>query len=75
MNRVVAGDRLFLYIRSENQIVTPAASPHSISYVSAQMRSRGLARRPEVALTKRRAVDYCRVATAICPVVPLSRMR
>jgi hypothetical protein len=39
------------------------------------MRSRGLARRPEVALTKRRAVDYCRVATAICPVVPLSRMR
>jgi hypothetical protein len=55
--------------------VTPAARPHSIGYVSAQMRSRGLARRPEVALTKRRAVDYCRVATAICPVVSLSRMR
>jgi hypothetical protein len=71
-----AGDRLFLYIRSKKQIVTPAARPHSIGYVSAQMRSRGLARRPvRLALTKRRAVDYCRVATAICPVVPLSRMR
>jgi hypothetical protein len=75
MIRTVAGDRLFLYIRSENQIVTPAARPHSIGYVSAQTRRRCLARRPELALTKRRAVDYCRVATAICPVAPLSRKR
>jgi hypothetical protein len=37
------------------------------------MHSLGLARRPELSLTKRRAVDYCRVATAICPVAPLSR--
>jgi hypothetical protein len=38
-------------------------------------RSRGRARCPEIALTKRRAVDFCRVATAICPVAPLSRTR
>jgi hypothetical protein len=39
------------------------------------MRGRGQSRRPEIALTKRRAVDFCRVATAICPAAPLSRMR
>jgi hypothetical protein len=39
------------------------------------MRGPGLARHPEIALTKRRAVDFCRVATAICPAVPLSRVR
>jgi hypothetical protein len=39
------------------------------------MRSPGLARHPEIALTKRRAVDFCRVATAICPAAPLSRPR
>jgi hypothetical protein len=37
------------------------------------MRSQGWTRRPEIALTKRRAVDFCRVATAICPAAPLSR--
>jgi hypothetical protein len=38
--------------------VTPWPTPHSIGFVTfptAQM------------LTKRRAVDFCRVATAICP--------
>jgi hypothetical protein len=39
------------------------------------MRSRDRMRRPEIALTKRRAVDFCRVATAICPAAPLSRAR
>ncbi|MGH3300790.1 MAG: putative leader peptide [Streptosporangiaceae bacterium] len=39
------------------------------------MRSQGRARRPEIALTKRRAVDFCRVATAICPAAQPSRMR
>lgn len=76
MIRVVAGGQLFLYNGSAKQIVTGAAGPHNIGYVPAQMRSRGQARRrPEIALTKRRAVDFCRVATAICPVAPLSRMR
>ena len=66
--------RISLYNGSTKQIVTGAASPHTIGYVPAQMRSGGRARRPEVALTKRRAVDFCRVATAICPVAP-QRMR
>jgi hypothetical protein len=50
--------------------MTPAASPHNIGYVPAPTDSRSRARRPEIALTKRRAVDFCRVATAICPAVP-----
>jgi hypothetical protein len=43
--------------------VTALLSPHSIGFVSsptAQM------------LTKRRAVDFCHVATAICPPAALS---
>ena len=43
--------------------VTPWPSPHSIGFVTpptAQM------------LTKRRAVDFCHVATAICPRAALS---
>ena len=41
-----------------NRVVTPVRSLNSIRYVpsrTAQM------------LTKRRAVDFCRVATAMCP--------
>jgi hypothetical protein len=44
--------------------VTVLPSPHSIGFVTsptAQM------------LTKRRAVDFCHVATAICPRAALSR--
>lgn len=50
--------------------MTQAARPHNIGYVSPQTDSRSRARRPELALTKRRAVDFCRVATAICPAAP-----
>jgi hypothetical protein len=50
--------------------MTRAARPHSIGYVPPQTDSRSRARRPEIALTKRRAVDFCRVATAICPAAP-----
>ncbi len=75
MNRGLVRPRLSLYIRSVKQIVTRATDPHSIAYVPAQMRRLGLARHPEIALTKRRAVDFCRVATAICPALPLSRVR
>jgi hypothetical protein len=55
--------------------VTQAASPHSIGYVPARMSGRSQTRRPEIALTKRRAVDFCRVATAICPAVLPPRAR
>lgn len=48
-------------------MVTGAAGPHSISSVPAAA--------SRIALTKRRAVDFCRVATAICPAVPLSITR
>jgi hypothetical protein len=48
-------------------MVTPAARPHSIGYVPASMHHAPGARRPALALTKRRAVDFCQVATAICP--------
>lgn len=47
--------------------MTRAVPPHNIGYVPAPTDSRSRAQRPEIALTKRRAVDFCRVATAICP--------
>ena len=47
--------------------MTVAADAHTIGYVPAPMDSPDQARRPDIALTKRRAVDFCRVATAICP--------
>ena len=47
--------------------MTAAACPHSIGYVSALMCRVSEAGCPGFALTKRRAVDFCRVATAICP--------
>jgi hypothetical protein len=50
--------------------MTRAARPHNIGYVPARTDSRSRARCPQIALTKRRAVDFCRVATAICPAVP-----
>ena len=50
--------------------MTGSARPHNIGYVSAPTVSRSRARCPEIALTKRRAVDFCRVATAICPAAP-----
>jgi hypothetical protein len=48
--------------------MTVAASAHTIGYVPAATDGRSRARRPDLALTKRRAVDFCRVTTAICPV-------
>ena len=48
--------------------MTVAANAHNIGYVPAPTDSRNWARCPDIALTKRRAVDFCRVATAICPV-------
>jgi len=47
--------------------MTVATRAHTIGYVPAQTDSPGRARRPDLALTKRRAVDFCHVATAICP--------
>jgi hypothetical protein len=53
--------------------VTASASAHTIGYVpgrtSRTCRS-GRVRLVRVALTKRRAVDFCRVATALCLPVP-----
>jgi hypothetical protein len=46
--------------------VTAAPVPHSIGIVFAPKSSATRARRG-LALTKRRAVDFCRVTTAICP--------
>jgi len=43
--------------------VTVRLSPHSIGFVNS---------RTARMLTKRRAVDFCRVATAICPRAALS---
>jgi len=42
--------------------VTPGMPPHSIVYVPRITLPAGAA----AGLTKRRAVDFCRVATAIC---------
>jgi hypothetical protein len=47
--------------------VTARAVPHSIGSVLAPKFSARRALRPAIALTKRRAVDFCRVTTAICP--------
>jgi hypothetical protein len=47
--------------------VTAGAVPHSIGSVLAPKSSATWARRTGLALTKRRAVDFCRVTTAICP--------
>ena len=49
-----------------NRGVTAEPAPHTIDYVpswTAQL------------LTKRRAVDFCRVATALCRWSPVSSMR
>ena len=43
--------------------MTGRLSAHSIGFVIATTAR---------TLTKRRAVDFCHVATAICPLVPLS---
>jgi len=55
------------------KIVTAAFGTHSINYVPAAMDRATGARCPDIALTKRRAVDFCHVATAICPAVQLRR--
>jgi hypothetical protein len=47
--------------------VTAGRVPHSIGTVLAPKSSATAARRTDLALTKRRAVDFCRVTTAICP--------
>jgi thiol-disulfide isomerase/thioredoxin len=49
--------------------VTVSLAAHSIGCVPARTASRaliGAARLPRSTLTRRRAVDYCRVATALC---------
>jgi hypothetical protein len=52
------------------KIVTATPGPHNIGYVPACNRagSRGGSPLPDLGLTKRRAVDFCRVATSLCPV-------
>jgi hypothetical protein len=52
--------------------VTATPGAHSIGYVPPRSRAdyRGRRPLPQLGLTKRRAVDFCRVATALCPVVP-----
>jgi hypothetical protein len=53
--------------------VTAAVRAHSIGYVHLAVgRGAGPAveRLLSERLTKRRAVDFCRVATALCPVIP-----
>jgi hypothetical protein len=47
--------------------VTAGPVAHTIGNVLAQKSSVIGARRPCLVLTKRRAVDFCRVTTAICP--------
>ena len=47
--------------------VTAGAAPNSIGSVLAPKSGAIWVRRPGLALTKRRAVDFCRVNTAICP--------
>jgi hypothetical protein len=49
----------------EHYVLTAAPAPHSIGYMPA--RAPGRWPLPQLALTKRRAVDFCRVSTAICP--------
>jgi hypothetical protein len=49
-----------------NRGVTAALTPHTIVYVSSWTAQ---------TLTKRRAVDFCRVATALCRRSPVSSMR
>ncbi len=47
--------------------MTPRLATHSIVYVAETIRIGRMPGRPQAAaLTKRRAVDFCRVATAIC---------
>jgi hypothetical protein len=48
---------------------------HNISYVPELMRGEGRARCHPVALTKRRAVDFCRVSAALCPAGLAARTR
>jgi len=47
--------------------VTALLVPHNIGSVPPPKSSTCRVRRPGLALTKRRAVDFCRVTTAICP--------
>jgi hypothetical protein len=57
-----------VYLTS-TEVLTAAVAPHSIGYVP--VRDRGRCPLPQLALTKRRAVDFCRVSTAICPAARL----
>jgi hypothetical protein len=52
-------------------IVTAGEAARSIGYVPDTTAAPHPATRPrQAALTKRRAVDFCRVATALCPAAP-----
>jgi hypothetical protein len=59
------------------KLVTATPGAHSIGYVPPCNRADNRGRRPlpQLGLTKRRAVDFCRVATALCPVVPVRRIQ
>jgi hypothetical protein len=59
--------RSLIPIKKVGIYVTAASVPHSIGIVLAPKSSATWARRTGLALTKRRAVDFCRVTTAICP--------
>lgn len=52
--------------KSTGRGVTVTRAPHNIVYVPSWTAQK---------LTKRRAVDFCRVATALCPRRPGSRVR
>ena len=72
----LTGAEIYLYFTSESRVVTAAATAHRLGRVPGQTGLAGAgAQAPaalaapthQVALTKRRAVDYCRVAAALCP--------
>jgi hypothetical protein len=65
-SRVMHAEQSLIPMDMVGIYVTARAVPHSIVSVPAAMfRARWAGR--SVALTKRRAVDFCRVTTAICP--------
>jgi hypothetical protein len=57
-----------LLARAAGLAVSKPAAGHSIGIVAGSSRAgaTGRERRFELALTRRRAVDFCRVATALC---------
>lgn len=50
---------------SANREMTAGVLVNSIGYVLSLLTGQAVV--PDMLLTKRRAVDFCRVATAVCP--------